>query len=266
MNLVRTSMVLVIVAATASCSSREPTTDGPVGSAGEALTSVNVFHSNWNGGNATGGAWSPSGSANFTAWESGNAQSRTAALEFWAYGYDPSSQVCMTNDACWSSADSGKPSCETYTWCYYTRTYWENGWGEIPSADFKVGSHSAHLTTDLANDPGFYATKCTWDSVTYQYACGQVTSGTFDVTWRDNGNSSTSSEGIQRSRYEWYSGSYSSVSTGSSSSSSADITGSALGITIAGGWGQLGTSKGNGVQKSITKDTVPSPSPDGGKD
>jgi hypothetical protein len=258
MKLVRYSAALALalaaLAAVPACSGPNKADESvaePVEKVTQAATSANVFHSTWSGGGATGSASGQFSQLNFDVWESKTQQGRRAFLSFFGYGTDPTSRVCVDETVCkWSPMGC---EWETIQYCYYTRYYWQNGYGEIPSADFRVGPNSARLTTNLANDPLFNSTRCTYDSQTWTTSCAPAT-GSFDVTWRANGMSSSDSQGTTSNSYQWFDGSFSTRNVGQWSQDSADVSGTVLG-DAASGWGWISQSKGVNVSRDIFKNT-----------
>ena len=256
----RVILALTLALAVPACSveSAAPSDEAPaeLASQEQAAKSVSVFHSNWSGGSASGSVSGDTSWLSFDAWESASGQIRTAALQFWGYGYDPASEVCQTETICWggggsdAGADGGTGGstgeiCEEYTWCYYTHQYWTYGWGEFPSEDFGVGgqARTARLQVDLANAPNFYSSRCEYDGSTYTCA---PTTGAFDVTWSSNRMYSQSFNGVQAQTW----GAYSSRSSGQYDSRSADVTGVALGSPVS-PWGGISQSRGTGVSKDV---------------
>jgi hypothetical protein len=251
-NIVRAFFPIFVLSAV-GCT--EPTdTQEDLGS-DEQAASVVVWHQTWNGGQATGYVSGPFSFFTYAAWENKTATSRTAYLSFFGSGVDPTSEVCTTEEVCYPDRLTGEPICEPIRWCDYTRYYWEDGWGEIPSQDFKVGQNlrAAHLQTDLANNPNFYGNKCTFDSLNATTECVPITTGTFDVTWRTNGYYANKSQGTSSESYQWYDSSYTSRSTGTWTSVSANTTGTVFGNSVD-GWGDLAQSRGTNVSKDIVKD------------
>jgi hypothetical protein len=249
-----------------ACSSSAPSASESTGSSAQAINTVNVFHSTQNGGNANGSVsyydvdTQSYYQLQFQAWENKSAKSRTSSLSFYGYGYS-STQVCYDEQICeaWDYNTWTCTAWETMQYCYEQQVpYWISGYGDIPTSDFRVGPHTAHLTTDLANDPSFYATRCGYDS-SWNYSCTPVT-GRFDVSWRDNGSFSTEQQGMWKSTSTSPWGSFSMQSTGHASNATADVTGTALGDVVSSG-GNLGLSMGASVSKDVFQGT---PSGDGG--
>lgn len=270
MNITRSSVAVILAAGVvAACSSARPGAGESAGSSAQALASATVFHSTQNGGDASGfvshyDADSQSYySLQFDAWENRSAQSRTASLSFYGYGAT-TQQVCFDEPVC-SSWDYSTWTCsswEAIQYCYETQIpYWIYGYGNIPTNDFRIGAHTAHLTTDLANDLGFTATRCGWDA-NWSYSCTPVT-GTLDVTWRDNGNFNTEQQGTWSSTSTSPWGTFSTRSTGHASTSSADVSGTVLGDAPS-TWGKIGQSKDTSVTRDLVQGTTPPPPPDGG--
>jgi hypothetical protein len=235
---------------------------------------VDVWHSNSKGKSASASSWDQYGSTYVDVWEDTSAKLRTAYLNIYASRVDPASQKCVTNTYCWpvspifpgtggaGSLDGGGTGgskggafgdgggsqyCEDVTSCYYTRSFYENGWGEIPSGDLKFGHDSARLRTNLSGNPKFYGTLCMYDSETGNSACSPLT-GTIDMTWTANGQYSQSQNGT--STYK--SGFYTSRSVGQWDSSSANVTGPLLGYPFT-GYGNLSDSKTNTITKYVSK-------------
>ncbi len=277
MNISRPSIAFILAAcATAACSANTKSVDpGSTGSSAQALSSPSIFHSTQTGGNAEGSVshYDPNTQAsywlNFDAWENQSAQGRTASLAFWGYGYT-TEQVCYDETLC-SSWDYYTWTCnawETVHWCYEQPIpYWIMGYGDIPTNDFRVGGHTAHLTTDLSNDAGFYATRCGWDA-NWSYSCTPIT-GTIDVTWSDNGLYSNELQGVWSSTSTSPWGSFSTRSIGHSTTLSADVSGTFLGDAPS-TFGKIGSSMGTSITKDVFNATsdagAPPPPSDAGPD
>lgn len=253
-KLMKTCLSLSAIALAASaCADVEvaPETDEPTADkVAEAARRAVVYHSTWNGASADAWAWSPYQSISMQAWENKSQGGlRTAYLSLWGYSVDPTSEVCHTEQWCWGNdADGGAPDCYEYTWCEYTRYSWIYGWGEISESDFRVSGSvkTAHLDVDLAQAPGFTATRCTYDTVANSYDCAAFDEGAVDVIWSANGFYSSSQNGVQSNQY----GNYTERTTGQYDSASADTSGTVLGVP-ARGQGYISTSKGVGVSKEI---------------
>lgn len=258
MNKIRSLAVAVAVAASVfACSSREPAPQHEtLGATSQAATSVNVYHSTWNGSSAGGNAYAPGENARFDVWENKSNQGRSAYLSYFRNGVDMTSQVCVPETVCQWNPSTWQCDWETITYCYYSRYFWEQGWGEIPTRDFRVGGHTAHLATDLSKDPNFSATRCTFDYYNWTSSCGPAPGGTIDVTWRANGFQSSDSQGTSTSSYSWFNGSYTVKSVGHTSMDSADVSGSFLGVP-ASGISTIAQSRGGSVSRDIIKDTAP---------
>lgn len=267
MNIVRYSITLLAVSAVAvACSDNQPNRD-LTESVAQAEKTVVVFRSSQNGGSASGTVthYDPQSYYNLTfqAWENKvNGGPRTASLHINGFG-STSVQVCTTEQICTSYDSNNNWMCngwENVQYCYYTQSYYYiNGYGDIPTADFRVGEHTAHLTTNLADDPRFSATRCGWDAVAYAWTCTPVT-GTLDVIWRDNGTSEFDTKGMTSSSYRSPYGSYTMRSNGRTSSSSADVSGTALGNAVS-PLGTIGLSRETTVTKEVF---VTPPASDGG--
>lgn len=255
MHIVRSSVAVIIVSAVGAvaCSNADPSKSvEALGSTTQADT-VAVMHSSWNGGSAQAFAGNYPSSMSFNAWENSTAKSRTAYLQFSLNGPDPASQVCTTYQYC----DTWDPStwqCAHYTdysYCSYTRYVSEFAYGQIPNGDFLVGQHGAKLTTNLANDPDLMVTRCVTDYSQWIFdACAPVTTGTFDVTWTDDGNYSSDSQGTSSTTWNTYYSTYTSRSTGHYSQSSATVSGTALGLAVNAS-GNIMQSKGSSVSKDV---------------
>lgn len=268
MRFVRSSIVcLVLCGAVAACSSKEQGTEG---SSAQSLTSVNVYHSNQNGGGVNGAVnhYDSQGYFNmwFNAWENKTGNSRSAALSFQGFGAS-FQQVCFNEQIC-SAWDYNTWSCtawETVQYCYngYTNPYYVYGYGDIQNGDFRIGGHTAHLTTDLANDPTFFAIRCSFDS-NWFYTCTPITSGTIDVTWRDNGQMSKDVQGTWSSTATSpWGGQYSTHSTGHMSEISADASGTFLGNDVNAS-GTITQSRDTMITKDVFKSPQPPAPGDGG--
>lgn len=256
---------LVVSGAIAGCSAQ----DGPTasGSTSQALTSVNVFHSQQSGGGANGSVNYQDSNKYFygwfDAWENKTGKSRSASLNF-SGGGASLQQVCYDEQICVWDPNTWTCSWETYQYCYqgYTNPYWIFGYGDVPTGDFRVGGHTARLTTDLSKDSGFQATQCGWDSSSWTYTCSPVT-GTIDLTWRDNGHFTFDQNGVTSTQSTWGYGQYSTHSTGHQSNASADVTGTFLGYDVT-TQGNVTLSKENNVSKDMYSAPPPPPPGDAG--
>ena len=267
MNLVRCSIAcFALTGALAACASKDGA-PAPTGSSAQALSSVNVFHSVQSGGGASGGVTRSDADSYynvwFQAWENKTAGgSRTASLSFSGYGASLQ-EACYDEQIC-SAWDYNTWQCtawETVQYCYtyQSKPYYVYGYGDVPTADFRVGAHTAHLQTDLANDPSFMAIRCAYDDY-WTYTCTPMT-GTIDVVWRDNGDFSTEQQGTwsMTAGSPW--GQYTTRSVGHTSEASATATGTFLG-DLVGADGKISQSKGVNVSKDVFQ--APPPPPPGG--
>lgn len=236
------SMAVLALSVATACQSAGPQgVDDVVGSE-QALSTV--YRYKWNGVAASGSAYGDYESVYFDVSESKSGKTRTANLNFYGWGYDPASETCQTDRWCYTD-DLGQEICEEYTYCYFADYHYTYGWGQIPNEAFRAngGLKGAQLSLDLANAPGFSAIRCEYSD----WTCTPLTTGRFDISWTNNGAYSSSSNGTSTSSW----GSYTTRSVGQSSSVSADVSGTALGVN-ASGWGSLSKSKGNGVSRDIS--------------
>lgn len=240
MKTILVSMTLAAASLASACQSAAPQGLDDISETKQGL--VTVSRSRWNGVSASGNAYGDHESLSFSVSEDKTGKKRTASLSLWGWGYDPASETCQTEQWCYPD-DQGNEFCEDYTYCYYADQYYLSGWGEIPARAFRVGRrlNSANLTLDLANAPNFTASRCGYDGT-----CTPVT-GTLDVSWTSNGAYSNSYDGTQTTQW----GGYTQRTTGQSSSVSADVVGSALGLAVQ-GWGDVARSKGKSVSREVT--------------
>jgi hypothetical protein len=252
---------LMAVGSVAGCSANDaPSTTA---SSSQALANVSVYHSQQSGGGAQGSVYQQDAntyfSASFDAWENKTGKTRTAALSFWGYGAT-TQQVCFDEQICVWDPNTWTCNYETYQYCYqsWVSSRYVYGYGDIPTGDFRVGSHTARLTTDLSQDSSFYAIQCSYDQWTY--SCTPVT-GTIDLTWRDNGNFTTEQNGVSSTQSTSTYSQYSTHTTGHQSNASADVTGTFLGNAVT-SQGSISLSKDSNVTKEVFK--APPPPPPGG--
>jgi hypothetical protein len=258
MKIIGSSVAVIIVSTlgAVACSNGDPSKTEPVGSTTQADTVVK-YHSEWSGGNAEASAYTQYSSFNLNVFENTSGTTRTAQLFVSGNGSDPTSQVCVTDNYC-TAYDYSQPypwpctAWQPYTYCSYTRTYSEYGFGQIPSGDFQVGKHGAHLSTNLANDPGLYVTRCASDTVAGTYSCTSGI-GTIDVTWADNGNFQSENDDTSTSKYSTPYSTYTTKTSGKSTSSSANVSGTVLGTPVN-AQGTIGQSKGKSVSKDIIEE------------
>jgi len=242
--------LLVIVGVSGCAAGGDPTSasDEAVTTTRQAVTTTDVFHGTWNGGNANLIQTTQTSQIQLSVFENKASKPRSVAMSVYASAYDPNSQVCNTETICWDPNDPS--TCFPYTWCYYANYTVTQGSGQIGSRDFAVGGRTAALHTDLAADPGFFGQTCT--STATSFNCGPAT-GTINVTWKANGYSSKSQNGTTDSSYSFGGQTITSRTTGVFSSFSANVSGTALGMDVTGGAGDVSDSKGTNVQKQIFK-------------
>jgi hypothetical protein len=242
MKTIQISMTLLALLLAVACHSTGPQGPSEVDLNEQALTTV--YRYKWNGASASGSAYGANSSLYFDVSENKSGKTRGANLSFYGWGYDPASEVCQTDHYCYMDYD-GQEYCYDYQYCYFADYFYTYGWGPIPNKSFRINGNAkgATLSVDLANAPGFSAVRCQY----YDWTCTPITSGSFDVTWASNGAYSYSQNGTSTSTW----GSYTQRSVGQSSSASADVRGTVLGMN-ASGWGSLSMSKGNGVSRDIS--------------
>jgi hypothetical protein len=255
---------LVASGAIAGCSTKDDA-QSMTASTSQAITSVNVFHSQQSGGGARGSVYQQDQQsyfmAQFDAWENKSGKTRTASVSFWGSGAT-FKQVCFDEKICVWDPNTWTCNWETYQYCYedFTKSYYVYGYGDIPTGDFRVGAHTARLTTDLSKNSSFTALQCGYDS-SWNYSCTPMT-GTIDLTWRDNGNFTTEQNGVSSMQSTSPYGQYSTHSTGHQSDSSADVSGTFLGVAVS-TQGDISLSKETNISKDVFKGPQPPP-PDGG--
>ena len=257
---------LLAAGAVSACSTHDDA-PGATGSTSEAITSVNVYHSQQSGGGAKGMVSQADSqsvfTAQFDAWENQTGKTRSASLSFWGYGAS-FQQICYDEQICVWDPNTLGCTWETYQYCYedYTKSFNIYGYGDIPTGDFRVGAHTARLTTDLSNDTSFTAIQCTFDQSTWFYSCTPMT-GTIDLTWRDNGNFTNDQQGTWSMSSSSPYSQYSTRSTGHMRDTSADVTGTFLGNVVSAP-GDITLSKDTTISKDVWKGPQPPPPGDGG--
>lgn len=266
---VRSAVALFLVSVGVACSSTQRSGE-PTGTVALADKTVTVLHTNWNGGSASANQMDPTNMLRLDVFESKSAKSRAVYFFLNTMGADPTSKVCTTEQICkYVDYTTLPPTCiwETVEYCWYTRYYMSFATGELPSGDFRVGPHSAHMSTDLASNlanglmvSGF---RCTSDSVNWTSSCEPVTDGKIDLVWRADGTYEYESQGTSSSTFTGPMGSFTAHTTGQSSSSSASFSGIVFNNAVAGS-GTIGTTKGNNVSKDVTQSPPPPPPPPGG--
>lgn len=256
--MVKRSLVLSLVLGVAGCAGVEPTED--VAGAVDAL-GTRVHNSVMNGSGASLYAWSPTGGAYVEVWET----SRTGAnIYFYAEQLDPSSEVCETYTY-WECSpppgcDPGLPCCfpgepgccsleecctpyET-TYCYYTRSAYEVGYGTLPRGAFQTNGQAARLRANVAPGPSMTLYRCTSDWSIGVSECGDGVGGAIDLTWRPDGGSSSSRRGTEEYGYDRWTLRV----NGTLRYSSASAVGSVLSQPVT---GSGGVSRGNTVRHEI---------------
>jgi hypothetical protein len=269
--IVRNSVALIVVSAAAVACSSTRGSGEPTDTVTQAEKAVTVLHSNWNGGSANANTADPTKMLMLDVFENKSAKSRSVNFFLNTMGVDPTSKVCTTEQICkYVDYTAFPPTCtwESVEYCWYTRSYMSFATGELPSADFRVGTHTAHLSTDLASNlanglmvSGF---RCTSDSLAWTSSCEPVTDGIIDIVWRANGNYEYESQGSSSSTVNNPMGSFTTRTTGQSSSASADFSGTVFGNAVAGPTGNINTTKGNNVSKEVTQGPPPPPPGDAG--
>jgi hypothetical protein len=239
-----TFFALALSGACIGAEPKAPAADEPVAETTKALSQT-VWHGSQNGGSATAEAYSELSDTYIDAFESKSGKSRSVSMFLFSYTYDPTSQTCDEETICWDPSDPN--SCETYEYCYYARYTYTNGYGQLPKKDFSVGKKTAELHTDLAKDPNFYASTCDQDG-----NCAAAT-GTIDVSWAANGQYSSQTNGTSSYTYSFGNEKYSARTSGVSSSSSANVLGTALGHSMDSSYGSVYASSGSSITKDIIK-------------
>jgi len=205
-----------------------------------AATDASVWHTVWNGGSAGASKHDELSSAYVEIWEGGTGQDRSTYLWLSTSSVDPASQVCETVD--WWG--------EPWTWCYYSRYTYSYGWGTVPARDAALSAGNAGIRTTLPQD-GFYLERCTVDWSSGSYTCDRDVAGEIDLRWHKDARYSSFSSGS--SRYTW--GVYSYKSNGSWRSSSAEVRGSLLGVTMDGDDAWLSASHSVNISKVVVAAT-----------
>lgn len=158
-------------------------------------------------------------------------------LYYEIWGNDPASEVCNAIIDQFGNI---------ITICSFTRTFYDSGWGTIPSTDVQlVGADTHLLTTTGAN---FTANRCTTDTsgMTPVTTCASVSALHFDLTWTPNGQSSTDT--LSRNRQTI--GAFTFDSAGGSHAVSAFVKGSVLGHTLVRAPGKLADTEGASVARN----------------
>ncbi len=241
MNKILRSMSVLGLTIASACQNAGPQGPEEIGVIDEALV---VSRSKWNGAAASASAYGTYDSLYLSVSEDKSTRRRTVNLNLQGYGYNPDSEVCQTEQWCYAD-EQGQEICEDYNYCYFSESYYLYGWGQIPSDSFRVGARlkSAQLNLDLASAPDLSINRCN----DYDGTCSAVTQGSIDVTWDANGAYAYSNDGTQIVKW----GTYTSRTKGQSSSVSADVSGSALGLDVS-GYGDLSKSKGTSVSRDIS--------------
>ncbi|HEY5947822.1 MAG TPA: hypothetical protein VIV40_20115 [Kofleriaceae bacterium] len=217
-------------------------TQESTGAEEQQLGPAPVFHQTWNAGAASGNAYDPStgASGQVYAFANGNGAMRQAFMSFYYQGPDPTSVVCMT----WPD-----PFWMEWTFCYPTRYITKWGWGPIPSVDFTVDPRATAARLHTTTGAGYFTETCVSEWSPWGY--GNCTFGepaTFDLAWQPDGFGSFSHSGTFQQTF----GGHGMRQSGTFTSRSARVNGSALGFTIANAFGGIDDSKG----ATITHDIV----------
>jgi len=187
-----------------------------LGVAGTANSAGTVVKYMWNGGGASASWADQYGSSWLEVNESTVNHQPVAYLSFNTNRVDPTSEVCLTDQ-------------DGNTYCFYSRYYWEYGYGQIPIGDFKASSNGATVNTSLSGSPNFYYTRCDSDEINWTWTCtDEAPAVTISLTWSNSRESSSFNSGVNESRF----GKYMYRTNGSYRSVSARVSGSFLGYAL----------------------------------
>lgn len=205
----------------------------------QAATQADVWNSTWNGGSASAQFSSATGGGYLDVYEHKTKDFRYAYVNLSAWSFDPTSLQCFTYDDPWYG---------TWEYCYFTRSTYTYGWGQIPESDARMNGNAAHVKTTFG--PSFYGYQCTWDSNNWMSSgCLPLTGASIDVRWHKDGVFSTFQSGTNQQQY----GGYTYKSQGTYRSASARASGTIVGQSYEGAWGSFGDTRGVNVSKSITR-------------
>lgn len=209
----------------------------------QAATQADVWHGTWNGGSANAQFWSGYGGGYVDVFENGTGSSRSAWVNLATWSIDPSSQVCWSWTDWWGY---------TYNWCWYTRSTYTYGWGQVPAGDAQLTPGNARLKTTFG--AGFSGYQCVYDWSNWtSEPCTSLAGGSVDATWRKDGSYSVFSSGTHQTSY----GTYSFKTQGTYRHSSARASGSILGIDFSDAYGYFGDTRQTNVSKSIFRTPKP---------
>lgn len=240
MSLIRAVSAVSLVVVVGCGTSRDGGESEAVASAKQAL----VTHFNWNGGGASASSWTPESGFYIDVNDNGT----TAYLSFNANSVDPTSKKCFSE--VYPPKDPFFPPPPPYEYCWYTRYTYTYGWGMIPSTDFHTTKHAARLSTTVTSGSEFFFQSCTVDKDAGTFTCLPAgASGTIDMTWSSNGVASSFHSGVDHKTY----GSATYKTTGRWVTSSADASGTVLGIAVT-AQGSLMDTQGTTVAKDVVFD------------
>jgi hypothetical protein len=255
-----TLIVFLSACAAGACATAEDGSEQqePIGEEQQAASPAPVHRSSWNGGHMSGSFGEGGASGGWVSVSlSSSGSKKSAYLNYGQQSYDPTSEVCETYHYCWWPWPSEQEICESYTWCRYTRFSYEYGWGEIPARDVVIGGRHGRLSTDLAKATNFFVEKCNVDDYNWIWDCSYGPSTeTLDLTWKYDGQYTSSSNGTNEQRY----GKYFWRTVGAYRSASATLSGSVSGATVKGS-GNVSDSRGMNVSRDMYLAPKPPPPP-----
>jgi hypothetical protein len=231
------AMVFVLgIVTVGACVNQEPTVEDNLGISSQAAV---TSHFVWNGQGASAFAGFDLQGISVNVWEDGLLNERHTFGDVWIYNADPTSMVCE--------------QIEGSSYCHYSRVTYVFGWGELPGADVSFKNNSARVQATVANGPTFTIERCTVDDVAQTFDCTMGEGGELDVAWQKNSLYEGFSSGTNSTRI----GVYTFRSQGTSSSVSADSSGTVFGVRFGGtgephGDGYIGS--GRNVVMDIMKD------------
>ncbi len=216
----------------------------PVGASEEAITIQDTWHGD--GAVASGGDGAAWFEINVHEDRQAGEASRTW-INFSRNWVDPTSYHCVTHTGpC--KCPKGQPCTPdyqcTWEWCGHTRYGWEYGYGAVAPGAFHAAKSRARLSASLTSEAGFWIDRCDVDEEAELYECtsGAEGGGVVDLEWKANRLESWR----QTAASEYRAGGFVNTSQGHSRGVSADVFGSAFGLSPQGG----GITSATNVSKS----------------
>jgi hypothetical protein len=208
----------------------------------EQAATVDVWTGTWNGASASAWSYGAFEGGYIDAFENKTPQGRRAFLNFTMWSVDPTSEQCSEWTDWWGS---------TYTWCWFTRSTYTYGWGEIPQQLAQFTATTARVKGTLPASFSGYVCNFDWEDWT-SAPCSEATGGAIDVRWNKDGGYSHMSSGTQQQSY----GTFTFKTQGTYRSTSAQAQGTILGLSFHGSGG-VGTTRGVNVAKSVQRTPKP---------